>query len=160
MRQNTNARTGAATLERARETASGNLQDNLTTYNDGRQDFLVMILPHGEENAISAANLKKQLGLSDKRVLRKMVERSRVDGAVILSSDSGYFLPSDDPLEAEKELKHFLRMRDKCLITNRAVTRSARQAYERLSQSLSGQMVISEAVNGKAENPTVSEEII
>lgn len=158
---NENARLSVAALSRAKEDASRtNLQSNLTTFNEGRQDILVMILPHGEQKAISAMELRRKLGLSNKRVLRYMVEKSRTDGAVILSSDSGYFLPSDDPLEAERELRRFLKARDKTLRTNRSATRSARKAYERLKRSLSGQMAITEASNEHEEKSPVSEKAI
>lgn len=160
MKKNNNARPSAGTLGQAMKAARRNLRDNLTTFNEGRQDFLVQILPCGEENGISAAELKKKLGLSDKRVLRHMVERARTSGAVILSGDHGYYLPSDNPLQAARELKRFLRARDSCLRTNRAATRSARQAYERLQQELSGQVSIAEAVYEQQEESTVSEEII
>ena len=155
------ARPSASTLERARKAASGNLRVNHTiSFESPQYNFLLQILPHGEENGISAADLKKKLGLSDKRVLRHMVERARTSGAVILSGDHGYYLPSDNPLRAALELKRFLRARDACLRTNRSATRSARQAYERLKQELSGQVSIAEAVYEQQEESTVSEEII
>lgn len=49
----------------------------------------------GEENAISAVELAKVLGLTDLRTLRKQIEKARRSGTVICSSEKGYYLPAD-----------------------------------------------------------------
>jgi len=53
------------------------------------------VLPKGKANAISGADLTRQLGFSSDRALRKDIERARASGQIILSSSCGYFLPND-----------------------------------------------------------------
>lgn len=53
------------------------------------------ILPKGAENAIKTDTLQRLLGMNDMRTLRKLISNERAAGAVILSSDKGYFLPDD-----------------------------------------------------------------
>ena len=53
------------------------------------------ILPKGAENAIKTDTLQRLLGMNDMRTLRKLISSERAAGAVILSSDKGYFLPDD-----------------------------------------------------------------
>lgn len=63
---------------------------------------LVDLLREGEENAITAKELSKLLGFPV-RTITQMINYSRCNGEVILSSDKGYFLP--DNIE---EVKHFI----------------------------------------------------
>ena len=60
----------------------------MSTYN------LIELIPRGEKNAVHAYDLALRVGLS-KRELRKQIELLRRAGAVILSSDKGYYLPAD-----------------------------------------------------------------
>lgn len=65
------------------------------------------LLGHGEEEAVSSVFLCGALGLS-KRALRKEVKREREECKIlILSSGAGYFLPSLDPVQAQREIKAF-----------------------------------------------------
>ena len=54
------------------------------------------LLPVGEENAISRSDLAALIGLDD-RTLRNQIQRERLAGAPILSSNqhSGYFRPAN-----------------------------------------------------------------
>ena len=68
------------------------------------QGFFESILPQGEENAMSTAELLRITGMSSQRVLRKLISEERATGAVILSSDKGYFRPdSGEKGRAEAE---------------------------------------------------------
>lgn len=60
---------------------------------------LTVLLPSGEQNAISAAELGQLLGC-DARGVRQQVEAARKDGVLICSGIPGYWLP-DSPLEVE-----------------------------------------------------------
>ena len=70
---------------------------------------VVEILQHGHENAISADILAAQLCTS-KRELRAKILTARYAGEIILyapGGHGGYFLPSDDPETAQKEMAAF-----------------------------------------------------
>lgn len=66
-----------------------------TTRSGTAQSFFQSILPKGAENAIKTAELCRMMGIRDPRALRKMISDERALGAVILSGDTGYFLPDD-----------------------------------------------------------------
>ena len=80
-------------------------------------------LEKGEENAVSAAELGSAAGLAPKKV-NAAIHRMRVKGAVILSSNAGYFYPDPEKID---ELRHFVRtMRSRCREI-RAATASAKK---------------------------------
>lgn len=67
------------------------------------------ILKHGRENAISAEILAAKLETTP-RGLRRLIMLAREQGEIILYSPGGYggyFLPSDDPKAAQRELSAF-----------------------------------------------------
>ena len=66
-----------------------------TTQSGTAQRFFQNILPKGAENAIKTTELCRMMGIKDPRALRKMISDERALGAVILSGDTGYFLPDD-----------------------------------------------------------------
>ena len=133
----------------ARSAATHNGQrlnhDDIITNGSAQQGFVASILPHGEANAVKSRDLQKMIGLSDTRTLRLMIERERIAGAVILSSDAGYFLPSDNALEAAQELKRYIAVSDARCKTNRLAVKSAKSSLKRLDVALSGQEVIPDA---------------
>lgn len=53
------------------------------------------IIPTGERNAISAANLAGRVGVSDLRALREMISQARFSGELIASSEAGYYYPAN-----------------------------------------------------------------
>ena len=59
------------------------------------------ILPEGKSNAISADALTALLQLRSKRELQRHIERERKAGALILSSSTGGYYTSHDPLEIQ-----------------------------------------------------------
>ena len=58
--------------------------------------WLLELLHQGEANAIKGNTLRQLAGFKSIRELRAEVERERLDGAVILTSREGYFLPELD----------------------------------------------------------------
>ncbi len=82
------------------------------------------LLPHGEDNAVSTAQLVALAGCGSARQLQKRIEGERAHGALILSSSTGgYFLPAD-----QAEIRRYeLTLRRRALSTLRTL-RAARQA--------------------------------
>ena len=93
------------------------------------------VLHYGLDNAIPTKDLVQMLGLQSDRELRKMVERERAAGAVILSDcrRGGYYL-SDDP----EELLRFTRT----LQSRAKNTAKAAQSAQRALDAAAGQEVI------------------
>lgn len=89
-------------------------------------EWIESYLNHGAENAISAAELTKAVGLSDTRITRKIIEKARCAGSVILSDDNGYYLMSEDTEQALRELESYVRRVDARCISNRAAAKSAK----------------------------------
>ena len=76
-------------------------------------------LRRGEDNALSNRELSERFGISE-RAIRKHVYNERRAGLPILSGIFGYYLPSEDPEEARREAKVFLRTQDKAGRSHRA----------------------------------------
>lgn len=89
---------------------------------------LLAILPTGEGNAASTEQIVNFLGLSSDRVLRKLIAKARMDGAVICSCENGYFLPSN-----RSEIERFYYVTKKKAISTLAVLKSARMALNEVS---------------------------
>ena len=101
-------------------------------------DFL---LP-GEELAIPARDLCRLAGLENTRSLRAAIDRERLDGALILASDRGYFLPAADPVIARSELRAFLRRQDSRLASNRRSVKAVRRALREMDMAAGGQVTL------------------
>lgn len=70
---------------------------------------VVDFLKHGRENAIRADVLAAAMGTTP-RGLRRLIMQARECGEVVLyqpGGRGGYFLPSDDPETAQKEMLAF-----------------------------------------------------
>lgn len=63
--------------------------------NDPKYDGLLSLIPIGEENAISMKSLAR-LTDSTLQDVRQWVENARLDGMIIASSQSGYYIPIDE----------------------------------------------------------------
>lgn len=100
------------------------------------EDYL---LP-GEAMAISARELCHLAGLENSRSLRAAIDRERIDGALILASDRGYYLPSTEPVLARSEMLAFLRRQDARLVSNRRSVKAVRRALRELDRAAGGQM--------------------
>ncbi len=92
------------------------------------QGIISNFLLRGERNAISAAQLCEYIGYPNTRLLRLAVERERAAGELILSSEKGYFLPSEDVAAARRELRDFVRRTDARAKSNRLSVRAAKKA--------------------------------
>ena len=62
---------------------------------DPKYDGLLSLIPVGHMNAISMKSLAR-LTDSTLQVVRQWVENARLDGMIIASSQSGYYIPVDE----------------------------------------------------------------
>lgn len=99
------------------------------------------LLP-GEEMAIPARDLCRLAGLENSRSLRAAIDRERLDGALILASDRGYYLPSTEPALARNELRAFLRRMDARLASNRRAVKAVRRELRELDKAAGGQVTL------------------
>lgn len=94
--------------------------------------MLSELLFQGYNNAISSKDLQKMTGLTE-RELRKVVERERLDGELILANPDGYFLPSKDTEAAAYEIAAWCETQKtkalSMLYVERAVRKSAKEKY-------------------------------
>ena len=67
---------------------------------------VVDFLKHGRENAICADVLAAAMGTTP-RGLRRQIMLAREQGEIILYAPGGYFLPSNDPEAAQREMQAF-----------------------------------------------------
>lgn len=81
------------------------------------------ILGTGKENGTSARDLMRQVGASDERALRNDVARSRKAGQIILSGNSGYYLPG-----SPEEVDEFVNRLERTAKSIFVILRSARSA--------------------------------
>lgn len=167
MMQKENARTTAATVERATaETTACRASIpifNCTTADEGRQSKKIEpLLLHGANNAIPSKTLAKMAGCSSVRQLQSVIASERANGALILSTcrnGGGYFLPADGPGGREEIIEYTRTLRARALNTLRAL-KSARAALA----TLDGQFEIvlwreREENNGQTES-AVSEKAV
>lgn len=106
------------------------------------------ILLHGEENAISTADLVALTGAKNVRHLQRQIERERLRGALILSSaDGGYFLP-DFGEKGRRELLIFVRTLQRrafhTLQTLKAANKALRRADSEQTEIVEGYFETSE----------------
>lgn len=82
---------------------------------------IIDYIPFGKENAISRNELVRLTGLED-RAVRKLINKLRADGEIILSSShrAGYWR-SDNPVEIEQYLRECDSRCKKLAITNRKI---------------------------------------
>ena len=102
-----------------------------TTRSGTVQSFFQCVLPKGAENAIKTAELCRMMGIKDQRALRKMISDERALGAVILSGDTGYFLPDDGEKGRQEAAAFIATVTAKGANTIKAV-RSAQAFLDRL----------------------------
>lgn len=89
-------------------------------------------LSHGSGNAVSAADLSKTTGLTP-REIRRTAERERLAGHLILSDDSGYYLPSEDPALARMEITRWMA---KCTATAGTILQTVEMARKILERDV------------------------
>lgn len=66
-------------------------------------------LGHGAENAVRCADLMQICSFPNKRALRRQVAKEREAGTLIIADNHGYYLPSNNPEQAQQELECYLR---------------------------------------------------
>lgn len=90
------------------------------------------LLPRGEENALSTAELVRVTGFKSARELQKVIEAERAQGALILSvsgRDGGYFLPSEGEAGVREISRFVATLQARALNTLRSL-RAAKAALE------------------------------
>ena len=97
------------------------------------------MLAIGKENAIPSKELCNALRLRDVRELRLMVQRERRNGAVILSSEKGYFLPG-----CKTEVEQFIRTTGRKAQSTMRCMKSAKKYLRDLEAVEAGQVSIFE----------------
>jgi len=135
--ENEKARSDAATPEQANERASTDATfiDKSNIKRRGVQAFLL----EGEDNALPMRELARLVGVSERQV-RKIIERERGRGAMILSSDNGYFLPSPD---CERyEIRRYIHRADARMVTNRKTIRVMKDRLKELEALDNGQEIL------------------
>ncbi len=144
MTERKNARSAAATAEQAdgKNVSTDSSRTDITTPPFVRQ--VSQFLSHGAENATPARELAKLAGYHGTRPLRLAIERERRAGVLILANDDGYFLPSEDKVQALVEIKGFERRSDARMQSNRASVRACKLYIKAASQAeIDGQEVLS-----------------
>ncbi len=110
------------------------------------QGIFESLLPKGAENGIKTAELIRITRLKERQI-RKQISDERAAGAVILSGDTGYYLP-DDGEKGRREVESFIAtVTAKGVNTIRAV-RSAKAYLD----NLPGQMEIGGGAGGETES--------
>lgn len=97
----------------------------------GRQGKIFSLLPEGERNALSAADLTQLAGYRNTRSIRLEIDREREIGFPVLASDNGYFRPAPGPAGIA-ETRRFLRRQDSRMASNRRTTRLIRKQLRAL----------------------------
>mgnify|MGYP004617109419 FL=1 len=137
MIENEKARSDAATPEQASESVSANTtfinQSNIKRR--GVQAFLL----EGEANALPMRELARLVGVSERQA-RKIIERERRNGSMILSSDNGYFLPSPDG--ERYEIRRYIHRADARMVTNRKTIRVMKDRLKELEALDNGQEIL------------------
>lgn len=137
MTENEKARSDAGTTEQANERASTDAafinQSNIKRR--GIQAFLL----EGEANALPMRELARLVSVSERQA-RKIIERERRNGSMILSSDNGYFLPSPD---CERyEIRRYIHRADARMVTNRKTIRVMKDRLKELEALDNGQEIL------------------
>lgn len=145
-----NAHRSAPTLRQAQNRE--NIDDVFSVDNSIiKEDRITSLLRQagaiGDANALPQSYFAQLLfgsnSASAKRRVRKMVETARQNGALIASSEEGYYLFSDDPPERMRELRRYIRTCDARVATNRKTTRPMKDELKRIEQcEIYGQMEI------------------
>lgn len=112
------------------------------------QARLMDALQIGGDNATSTAALLTLTGISSPRELRRIVANAREGGAVILSDQRGYWLPSDDR-QGQAEAAAFVE-----LMTGKGIAtlRAADSARQFLRRNLPGQITVTSAKIGGGDD--------
>lgn len=100
--------------------------------------MIAPLLPRGEKNALSTAELVRITGAKSVRELQKGIEAERAQGALILSvsgRDDGYFLPSEGEAGACEIARFVATLQVRALNTLRTL-HTAKAALEQCAGQL------------------------
>jgi hypothetical protein len=89
-------------------------------------DQVLQFLQYGRDNAIVGRDLRAKTGLPD-RVLRKTLEGIRRGGQVVISGDTGYFIPA-----TLEELQGYIKQEEYRARSTFFTLQSARQLAEKM----------------------------
>lgn len=98
------------------------------TSNTSKYKTLLALIPFGAEHGISMKRLSYLLGV-DSRNVRKLIEGARLEGNIIASGDSGYYIP-----ETVEELRCYVRIVRARSQTSRATLRAAEKLLSEVSK--------------------------
>lgn len=120
--------------------------------NDLELLYICSLLGHGEENAIKGEDLMRLAGFKNIRLLRECVEYERSQGAVICTSNRGYFLPERDEYgeltpKGAAEVRRFYRQQRAKGVGTLHSAKSAKKALREYDQR--NQTRLSEVRRGK-----------
>lgn len=88
------------------------------------------LLPRGEENAVSTKVLMELAGCTSARQLQGRISAERAQGALILATEKGYFLPAEGRA-GRQELHRFVRTMERRAAGTLKAAEPARAALER-----------------------------
>lgn len=134
MNENKKARSDAVTSEQAKD--SSTVRSYKQNKNNIDRRKVQAFLLEGEANALPMRELARLTGISERQV-RKLIERERGAGGLILSSDKGYFLPSPD--NASAEMRDYIRRVDSRMHSNRIAVKRLKRALKELEAQDGGQ---------------------
>lgn len=83
---------------------------------DPKYDGLLSLIPIGQKNAISMKSLAR-LTDSSLQEVRQWVENARLEGMIIASSQSGYYIPVDE----EELVDYYVRTKRRLNTTKRTL---------------------------------------
>ena len=110
----------------------GNPAPDSTTSNYRRQEISVL-LPYGEENAVSTKELMHLTGCTSARMLQERISAEREHGSVILSCERGYFLPGAGNA-GRQELRRFIQTMERRAAGTLRAAESAKAALASMEE--------------------------
>lgn len=119
---------------------------NHTTKSEAKQGVFANILLKGSENGLFTPELMRITGIHSSRIIRRMISEERAAGAVILSGETGYYLP-DDGEKGRHEVEAFIAT----MTAKGHSTIQATQSAKRYLDNLPGQTEIGGYADGETQ---------
>ena len=136
--QNNKACPGVAAPKQAEETAAFRGALHFCTHFNSEppprqswqfaENSIAELLQCGEENAIPARELIETSACRSRRELYRQIKRERDSGALILASAKGFFLPSQDPVQARQEIEAWTSAMTAKSVSIQATLKTARES--------------------------------
>lgn len=92
-------------------------------------------LKHGEQNAVKASKLARLIGFATIRELQHAIHKERSSGEVILSSNAGFFLLSEDEQQERQEIERFIASLSSRALSTLGVLKATKSVLRRLGSS-------------------------